>query len=158
MSTWYERALLSRTQLVHHVLHMCTTRYSDASTTAMEDDDCGAALRRGQPSRPSHWARTAKQRWALGSAARVREGHECPCTPYDVAVRSRFRRTVPVQRWRRTVAPIGLAHTPGSRLCAAHLSAVLRTRQCGEKVRLSSRTRANEPFVTLTPQLGIEQA
>ena len=77
MSTWYERALLSRTQLVHHVLHTCSVRYSDAWTTAVEDDECGAGLRRGQPSRPSHWARTAKQRWGSGSAARVQQRHEC---------------------------------------------------------------------------------
>ena len=126
-------------------------------TTAVEDDDCGAALRRGQPSRPSHWTRTAKQRWALGSAARVREGHECPCTPYDVAVRSRLGSSCSVQRWRRTVGPIGSVHTPGSLLCTAHLSAVLRTRQCREKLLPNSRTHANEPSVTRTPHLGIEQ-
>ena len=45
-------AALSKTQLVHHVLHMCTTRYSDASTTAVEDDDCGAGSGRGQQSGP----------------------------------------------------------------------------------------------------------
>ena len=34
----------------------------------------------------------------------------------------------------QTYAPTGLAHTTGRVLCAAHLSGVLRTRLCGEKV------------------------
>ena len=38
------------------------------------------------------------------------------------------------------------------------MSRMLRTRQCAEKVLPNSRTRANERFVTIPAQLGIEQA
>ena len=69
--------LMSWRQCDSFIFHMCTARFSQASTTGQHDDDCGAETIWHRQSRPSYWARPAKQRWRHRSAARLREGHGC---------------------------------------------------------------------------------
>ena len=131
--------LLSWRQCDSFIFHMCTARYSQASTTGQHDDDCGAETIWHRQSRPSYWARPAKQRGRHRSAARLREGHGCDVPRLDATVRSRLGSTCTVSRWSCRVAAPCRRHSAGCWQCRRRLSRVLAARERGEKVLPNSR-------------------
>ena len=56
------------------------------------------------------------------------------------------------------MGPSASRHDPGCRPCRESLSGVPRTRQCGESVSPNPCHTENDRFVTLPPQLGVDQA
>mgnify|MGYP007071508373 CR=1 FL=1 len=150
--------LLSWRQCASFIFHMCTARYSQASTTGSMMMIAVRGRSGTGRAGPATGLDPAKQRWRHRCAARLREGHECDGPRLDATVRSRFGSTCSVEERAEPLGLGGQEHSSGYRLCSAHLSRVLPARERGEKVLPNSRDTANERFVTLASHLGMEQA
>ena len=125
--------------------------------TVVQDDDYAAGLYRDQDDTPGGRARPAKHSRPAGSAARVQENHNIACTPSSVRVRSRLGARFAVARRAAHMLQLHWRTAQGAG-CAPHKSRRWSvTRACVERAP-NSRKHRSERFVTLTTQLGVEQA
>ena len=151
--------LLSWRQCDSFIFHMCTARYSQASTTGSMmmiavrgrsgTGRAGPATGLDQPSSAGVTAALP----GCGRDMDVMYPARCDCAQpaweylHGVKMELQSCRTAPC--WR---------HSVGCRQCRRRLSRVLAARERGEKVLPNSRDTANERFVTLASHLGMEQA